>query len=124
MTKFRLVLVLLCLGILGALPFVISLPKPDTAQQEAAVQPQTAVQRQIAAARGTAADNQIRAEIGNTLGTAMEMTQAGKYKQALAYIDGLQRIPNKTDHEVWVISQVRQSLMVKAPGLTEDRQTR
>ena len=124
MTKFTLVLGLICLGLLGAMPFIVSLPKPDTAQKEAAVQPQTAVERQIAAQRGTAADNHIRMEIGNTLAAAGEMAARGKYRQGLALIDGLQRKPGKTDYEDWVISQVRQRYVANAPGLKEDRQTR
>jgi len=124
MTKFTFVLFLLCLGMLGAMPFIVSQPKPDTAQQVAAVQHPTAVERQIEAQRGTAADNHIRLEIASPLGVALEMAQRGQYKQGLALIDRLQRTPGKTDYEAWVISQVRQRYVANAPGLTEDRQTR
>ena len=124
MRIFQFALFAVCLLMLGAMPFIVSLPKPDTAQQEAAVQHPTAVERQIEAQRGTPADNHIRLEIAAPLGDAIEMAERGKYKQGLALIDGLQRSPNKTDYEAWVISQVRQRYVANAPGVTQDRQTR
>lgn len=124
MTQFKLVLFLLCIGILGAMPFIVSLPKPDTAPQEVAVQHPTAVERQIEASRGTPSDNHIRLEIASPLGVAMELAQRGKYKQGLALIDRVQRNPNKTGYEAWVVSQVRQRYVENAPAHTEDRQSR
>ena len=133
MTKFRLVLVLLCLGILGLLPFVISQPKPDTAgdQRESTVQGQTPVQRQMAAHRA-------QREIDPVVGRQMEMTfyqaqhlaKAGKYKEALAEFDKLPAIPgaaallhDKTVPMVRAIDEMRQFILARENGLT-DRQTR
>jgi hypothetical protein len=95
MTKFRLVLVLLCLGSLGA-----------SAQQEAAAQGQT-----------------VRAQIGAPLNQALELARAGEYKKALAIIDGLAGIPNKTAYELSTIGQMRSYVTVRANGLA-DQQTR
>ena len=117
MPKFRLVLVLLCLGILGALPFVISQPKPDAAKP--AVQRETAVQRQMAAQQQAAvqASAPVRAEIGAPLERARNLAAAGEYGKALAIVAGLEAVPNKTAHELSMISQMHVFLTVKANNL-------
>ncbi len=96
MTKFRLVLVLLCLGLLGAMPFVIGASKPDIAgdQRASTVQGQTDIQRIMAARRAT--DPIVAAQIERTLKQSGELAEAGKYKEALAALDKLQAIPDKT----------------------------
>jgi hypothetical protein len=120
MTKFRLVLVLLCLGILGALPFIISQPNPDSGSAQAAVQPQTAVQRQMAAEK---ADGGMRAEIAVLLYRSEKLALAGEYKQAMAIVDELQPVPGKTPHEEKMIEQMRQFILAREGAFT-DRQAR
>ena len=75
MTKFRLVLVVLCLGILGALPFIISLPKPASADAR------------------QAALSQMRPEIGAALQQVFRLSEAHNYDAALKLVDKLERGP-------------------------------
>jgi hypothetical protein len=113
MTKFRLLLVVLCLGLLGVLPFVLTRPKPDTAEPTA--QRETAVQRQLAAQQQTVAQSgtPMRAQIGAPLMRAKQLTEAGEHKQALAVLDGLEAVPNKTGYENSIIGHMRQYVMVR-----------
>jgi hypothetical protein len=128
MTKFRLALVLLCLGLLGAMPFVISQPKPDTAapvvQRETAVQRQMAAQRQAARQQEPAGQQQaayhgemVRAKVGAPLQRAMGLISAGEYKQAFAILDGLDAIPDTTPYESAMIGQMRSYANVKSSGI-------
>ncbi len=113
MTKFRLLLVVLCLGLLGVLPFIVSQPKPETA--EPVIQRETAVQRQMAAQQNLAqSGTPMRAEIGAPLMRARQLTEAGDYKQAFAVLDGLETVPNKTGYENSIIGQMRQYALVKS----------
>jgi hypothetical protein len=113
MTKFRLLLVVLCLGLLGVLPFVLSRPKPHTAQP--AAQRETAVQRQLAAQRQTVAQSgtPMRAEIGAPLLRVRQLTEAGEYQQALAVLDGLEAVPDRTGYENATIGEMRRYVMVR-----------
>jgi hypothetical protein len=112
MTKFRLVLVLLCLGLLGAMPFVIGASKPDTTgnPRESTVQRQTTLQRQLAAARAEAEADPIQAR---QINEAQHLAEASKYKEALAIIDGLKGIPEKTPLASRV-EDMRQQWLVKS----------
>jgi hypothetical protein len=101
----------LCLGLLGVLPFVLSRPKPDTA--EPAAQRETAVQRQLAAQRQTVAGTPMRAEIGAPLLRVRQLTEAGEYKQALTVLDGLDAVPDRTDYENATIGEMRKYVMVR-----------
>jgi hypothetical protein len=116
MTKFRLALVLLCLGLLGVLPFVISQPKPDTA--EPIVQRETAVQRQMAAQRQAAVEPQmVRAQIGAPLNRVRGLVDAREFKQAFAILDGLDAMPDITPYESSIVGQMRDYVTVKSNGV-------
>ncbi len=117
MTKFKLVIVLLCLGLLGAMPFVIGASKPDTTgdQRVSTVQGQTVLQRQLAVARAEESGGPIVAE---QINVARQWADGGKYKEALAVIDGIKGIPDKTSLAS-LIDEMRQDWLVKiesAPG--------
>lgn len=124
MTNFKLLLVLLCLGLLGAMPFVIGASKPDTAgdQRESTVQGQTAYERQMAAQK-PGASGSVRASIGIPLEHSWGLAWAGEYKQAMAIVDGLQTVPGKTAREEEMIGQLRQFILARE-GAFADRQAR
>jgi hypothetical protein len=88
MTKFRLLLVVLCLGLMGA-------------------------QQQAAAQSGTP----VSAQIGAPLMKAKQLTEAGEHKQAMAVINGLEAVPNKTAYELSIIGQMRTYVQVKSSGV-------
>ncbi|MBV9550351.1 MAG: hypothetical protein JO256_11840 [Alphaproteobacteria bacterium] len=122
MTKFKLLLVLLCLGLLGAMPFVISASKPNTTgdQRVSTIEGQTAVQRQLAAERAgpevvqywrtILSDPLVRPQIERAFYQARDLANAGKYKEALAVIDGTKGIP-KTTPVAEAMGQMRTFLM-------------
>src|SRR5579863_6149448 len=114
MRRYRIALFMLCIALLGALPFIISLPKPDTAgdQRESTVQGQTDIQRKMAARR--AADPIVATQIERTFQQSGELSEAGKYKEALAALDKLQAFPDKTVKTVLMdtnIDSLRQFLL-------------
>jgi hypothetical protein len=116
MAKFRLVLVVLCLGLLGVMPFVVSQPKPETA--EPAVQRETAVQRQMAAQRQQVAQSgaPMRDQIGAPLQRVRGLIDAGQYQQAFAILDGLDAVPDITPYERNIVGQMRSYAQVKSSG--------
>lgn len=114
MTKFRLLLVLLCLGLLGAMPFVIGASKPDTAgdQRVSTVQGQTRVQRQLAAERTQGkVDPIVGRQMEMAFYQAQNLAEVGKYKEALAVLDELQPNPDKSVPMVRAIDELRTFLM-------------
>jgi hypothetical protein len=116
MTKFRLLLVVLCLGLLGLLPFIVSQPKPDTA--EPAAERQTAVQRQMAAQQQVAQSGApVRAQIGAPLQRVRGLIDAGQYQQAFAILDGLDAVPDITPYERNIVGQMRTYAQVKSSGV-------
>jgi len=125
MTKFRLVLVLLCLALLGALPFLTGLPKPDTAaENDAPVAGPTAVQRQMAAQREAAhPGTPVGARVGRLLMQARNLTYSGRYADALRIVEQLRTDPVNTPHEAAVIAEMHTYVLAKANGPIE-RQAR
>ena len=100
MSSYRLILVLLCLAILGALPFIISLPKSNVAApQEIALQQ-------------TSADLSMRAEIGIPLNRAIGLTVHRSFNEAEKIVNDLSAVPNKSSAEVRAINQVRQFIAI------------
>jgi hypothetical protein len=65
----------------------------------------------------------VRAEIGAPLKKALAQTEARNYAAAFAVLDGLEKVPNKTPHELSMIAQMRQFVIVRSNGPTE-QQTR
>jgi hypothetical protein len=95
MRVFRFVLVSLCIGLLGAVAIIASLPKPAA--------PDT---RQEAALSQGSIDYPMRPEIGADLEQAVHLADARNYDQALKLVDDASAFSNKTNLEVEEINQV------------------
>ena len=85
MRMYRLFVVLLCLGLLGALPFIISLPKPDYEQSASA----------------------MRTEFLISLREAVRLTDYREFDQARKLVDELSAVPAKTNTESRMLNQLR-----------------
>jgi len=99
MTKFRFVLVLLCLGLLGAVAVIAGLPRANAGQEAAMQQPSYS--------------SAMRAEIGTPLNHAINLAVHRSYDEAEKVVDGLNTVPNKNSDEVRAINQVRQFIAIK-----------
>lgn len=116
MAKFRLLLVVLCLGLLGVLPFIVSQPKPETA--EPVIQRETAVHRQMAAQQNVAqSGTPMRAQIGAPLMRVRSLVDAREFKEAFAILDGLDAVPDMTPYERSIVDQMRDYVTVKSSGV-------
>jgi len=88
MSSYRLILVLLCIGLLGAVPIIVALPKPVAAVE-------------------TTQQSAIRTEVLSSLQQVRRLTDDHRYNEALKLVDGLSAVPDKTNLEAQEINQVR-----------------
>ncbi|MBV9548215.1 MAG: hypothetical protein JO256_00910 [Alphaproteobacteria bacterium] len=106
MTKFRFVLVLLCIGLLGVIPIISGLPKP-------------------AAAIGVQQASSIRTEFLISLREAVSLMDHDQFNEALKLVDGLSAAPGKTNAETKLLNQVREQTLAQrqlAPERARERQ--
>jgi hypothetical protein len=102
MTKFRFVLVLLCLGLLGALPFILSTPKPEPAGD---------ARLAMLEVPRSSDDYALREVIHLPVRQALMMASEGNYAQALILVESLSALPGQTRWERQTIDHVRASLL-------------